>query len=251
MRFRLPSIRRSSAPPQAAQRVYAIGDIHGRFDLLSRLILAIESDSAERGPAVTEIVVLGDFIDRGPGSAEVIAALAGLREREGLVVLKGNHEAALVEAWHGDRTMLALWLDHGGDATLRSLGASNEEIDPADQRLLLRNVRKHVSKSLVKWLASLPIQHRWGAYLFVHAGIRPGLPLAQQSPQDMLWIREEFTRSDADHGLIVVHGHTISDQACIRRNRIGIDTGAYRTGRLTAIGLEAGAHWVVEASSDE
>jgi serine/threonine protein phosphatase 1 len=250
MRIPFASNRKSSKPSQAAERVYAIGDIHGRYDLMARLLFAIERDAAKRLPARTEIVILGDFIDRGPGSAGVMAVLGALRARDGLVVLKGNHEAALVDAWHGDQTALALWLDHGGDATLRSLGAEDHEIYPADHRQLLETVRKYVSKSMIKWLASLPLSHRVGDHLFVHAGIRPGVPLAEQVAEDMLWIREEFTQNKDDHGLVVVHGHTISERVAVRPNRIGVDTGAYRTGRLAAVGVEAGAHWVIEASSE-
>ncbi|RYX81322.1 serine/threonine protein phosphatase [bacterium] len=250
MRISFPIRRGSSALRRSVKRVYAIGDIHGCFDLFSTLLSAIEADAASREPAITEIIVLGDFIDRGPGSAEVIAALQARQRRGLLTVLKGNHEAALVAAWEGDRTALALWLDHGGEATLRSFGASQAELSEIDARRVYDTLRRYIPRATIRWLTSLPISRRIGPLLFVHAGIRPGVPIAEQAPDDMLWIRDEFTHCDIDHGVVVVHGHTISDEVAIRHNRIGVDTGAFKTGRLSAIGLEPGKRWVVGVQAE-
>jgi serine/threonine protein phosphatase 1 len=245
-----PSLKQTPTLPALphGERVYAIGDIHGRYDLLCRLMFAIEEDTARRPAAQTRIVVLGDFIDRGPATAKVIAVLSALRESAGLIVLKGNHEAALVDGVRGDRAALEAWIEYGGDETLRSFGASDEDIWPADTRMLISAVRKIIPERVIEWLSDLPLSHRAGSYLFVHAGIKPGVAFAKQRPDDLIWIRDEFIDSTADHGAIVVHGHTISERVCVLPNRIGVDTGAYRTGRLSAVGLEGGEIWTIEAS---
>lgn len=231
----------------AGERVYAIGDIHGRLDLFHRLLEKIESDIARRGAAKTRIVVLGDFIDRGPDSAQIAAIFAAQKGRARFVVLKGNHEAALLDGLRGDRAALDLWIEHGGDATLRSFGASEEQIFPIDSRGLLDTVRQIVPKPIVAWLSKLPLMYRMGQYVFVHAGVRPGVALSKQSADDLLWIRGAFIDSEADHGAIVVHGHTVfEDGVSLRFNRIGVDTGACRTGRLSAVALEGDAQWVVD-----
>jgi len=232
-------------PP--GQRIYAIGDIHGRFDLLFQLMRAIVSDVNMRERAQKRIVILGDFIDRGPDSAKIVEALTTLRTDERVIVLKGNHEAALVDGIRGDRSALEAWIDFGGDATLRSYGAKDDEIWPADTRKLVDNVRRIIPAPVVDWLEDLPVTYSAGSYLFVHAGIKPGVALTKQRDDDLLWVRDEFTSSTADHGAIVVHGHTISERVCVEPNRIGVDTGAYRTGRLSAVGLEGDDHWIIEA----
>jgi serine/threonine protein phosphatase 1 len=240
---RVPERHRMSA----GERIYAIGDIHGRLDLLYKLLGKIERDSSARGPARTRIVVLGDFIDRGPDSARIADILASQKPRAGFIVLKGNHEAALVEGLRGDRAALDLWIDHGGDATLRSFGASEKEIYPNDTRSLLGTARGVIPRHLVNWLARLPLVHRSGQYLFAHAGIRPGVPIRRQTAEDVLGIRDDFINSDADHGAIIVHGHTVFDHGVsFQFNRIGVDTGAYRTGRLSAVGLEHDSQWAID-----
>ena len=228
-------------PP--GERIYAIGDIHGRLDLLRQLLARIERDIADRAPARIRVVVLGDFIDRGPDSARIARIFAAQNSRAGFIVLKGNHEAALVDGLRGDRTALDHWIDHGGDATLRSFGASEAEIFPCDSRTLIETVRRIIPKPIVSWLGKLPVLHRVGPYLFVHAGIRPGVPLEKQGLSDLRWIRDEFLEDDRDHGVMIVHGHTICENVDEWPNRIGIDTGAYKSGKLTAIGLEGGDRW--------
>lgn len=245
-----PSWKKAATTPimPPGERIYAIGDIHGRFDLLYRLISAILDDVTKRPMARTRFVVLGDFIDRGPDSAKIIEVLTALHLDERMIVLKGNHEAALVEGVRGDRAALDAWIEYGGDATLRSFGAHEDDIWPADTRMLIGNVRRIIPEPVINWLAELPVTHRAGSYLFVHAGIKPGVAMTRQSADDLMGIRDEFTQSELDHGAIVVHGHTVSDRVCFRPNRIGVDTGAYRTGRLSAVGLEASEQWTVEAA---
>lgn len=234
------------------ERVYAIGDIHGRLDLLRQLLARIERDLAERAPAKTRVIVLGDFIDRGPDSARIATIFAAQKSRAGFIVLKGNHEATLVDGLRGDRVALDQWIDHGGDATLRSFGASEAEIFPCDTRALLDTARRIIPRPIAAWLAKLPLMHRVGPYVFAHAGIRPGIPIGKQAADDLLWIGDAFIDSDADHGAIVVHGHTVFEGGVsIKPNRIGVDTGAYRTGRLSAIGLEGDAQWVLDTGSSQ
>lgn len=232
----------------AGERIYAIGDVHGCFDLLFKLTRAILADVKQRPVAQSRIVVLGDFIDRGPDSAKVVEVLTTLRKDERVVVLKGNHEAALVEGIRGNRSALEAWIDFGGDATLRSFGARDDDIWPADTRRLVDGVRRIIPDSLIDWLDGLPLSYSAGPYLFVHAGVRPGVALHSQDPDDLVWIRSEFTNSTADHGAIIVHGHTISEHVSVLPNRIGVDTGAYRTGRLSAIALDASGHRIIEVT---
>lgn len=219
-------------------RIYAIGDIHGRLDLLERLHALIDADAAN-APERCVIVYLGDYIDRGPDSAAVIERLCRSRTNGfETVTLLGNHEALMLEfldAPYGG----ALWLANGGDATLRSykvpLPQSYDEL-----LLTQRALRKMLPRHHGQFLAGLPVEVRFGDYLFVHAGIKPGLPLDRQTREQMIWIRDVFLDSEADHGVVVVHGHTVVHEVEWRSNRIGIDTGAYTTGRLTALVLEGG-----------
>lgn len=220
-------------------RVYAIGDVHGRLDLLARMVELIRADVTSRPPRSSRIVLLGDFVDRGPDSAALIAMLMRLRWERNLVVLKGNHEAAMVDALNGNYAALDLWLAHGGAATLASFGLDMAALDSHDGRRLLKAARAAVPTPVRRWLARLPTFAQYGRYYFVHAGVRPGLPLDQQTDESRLWIGDEFTSSRVDHGAVIVHGHRIyEDGVHIAPNRIGVDTGAYRTGRLSAVCLE-------------
>jgi serine/threonine protein phosphatase 1 len=230
-------------------RVYAIGDIHGRADLLDRLHDKIEAD-LRTAPEKAVIVYLGDYIDRGADSHGVVerltrprfigARFAGIET----VALLGNHEDMLLQfldAPYG----ASLWLSNGGDATLNSykvrIPASYDEF-LLTQRALLGAMPRHHKQ----FLLGLPVQVQYGDYLFVHAGIRPGLPLDRQSREQMIWIRDVFLDSEADHGLVVVHGHTVVHEVEWRPNRIGVDTGAYTTGRLTALVLEGSERRLIQ-----
>lgn len=219
-------------------RLYAIGDVHGRADLLEQLHAMIEAD-LHSAPERRVILYLGDYIDRGPDSATVIERLCRHRiPNTEAVVLLGNHEAMMLEfldAPYG----ASLWLANGGDATLSSYKVRVPH--SADDFLLTqRALRGVLPRHHLNFLQNLAVQVRFGDYLFVHAGIKPGLPLDRQSREQMIWIRDAFLDSEADHGVIVVHGHTIVHEVEWRSNRIGIDTGAYTTGHLTALVLEDG-----------
>lgn len=221
-------------------RVYAIGDIHGRLDLLEGMIARIDAD---RGGARPTVVLLGDYIDRGPDSAQVIDRLLALPGWADWVLLRGNHEQAMLEALsdlpQADRLMRQ-WLNFGGVETLQSYGVPSTLLYANDLAAIRADINARLPAAHGAFLDGLRMAHRMGDYLFVHAGIRPGIPMAQQDPQDLLWIREEFLDNRLDHGAVVVHGHSISPEVVERPNRIGIDTGAYKTGRLTALVIEDG-----------
>lgn len=236
--------RRSKEP---IKRVYAIGDVHGRLDLFQELMAIVEHDHAQRNPVATQIILLGDIIDRGPDSAEMVRGcmkLTALSDR--FMVLKGNHEEMMVEALTGNMEAYAAWLRFGGRETLLSWGVAEEALDGPATSETLQSAAKAVGGEAIAWLSKLRLYHQHEDYLFVHAGIRPGVPLRRQRANDLLWIKEEFLDSDVSHGLTVVHGHSIAeDGPVLRANRIGIDTGAYRSERLTALGIEGTSTWTL------
>ena len=226
------------------QRVYAIGDIHGRLDLLEQLLAVIEGDDARRGAAKTTMIFLGDLVDRGPDSAGVVERL--LHFSRGAVVtrfLMGNHEEVFLRAVKGDTRALRLLIRIGGRETIFSYGVSREDYRNLDFEDLAALLRDKVPAEHVEFLSTFERSIEIGDYLFVHAGLRPGVAIADQSVSDLRWIRDDFLRHRESFGKLVIHGHSITDEADIRSNRIGIDTGAYSTGRLTAIGLEKDLRW--------
>lgn len=240
---------RSAAVP-AGKRVYAIGDIHGRLDLLDRMLATIEQDAAARGKADNHIVVLGDLIDRGPDSCGVIERLRTFRASWAtLVVLMGNHEEVLLRLLARERGILDSWLKFGGAETLRSYGGDPAEIEAFSESKAIELVRRVIPTEHQLFLDELADTVRVGDYLFVHAGIRPSIHLSMQLQTDLRWIRQPFLDDRSDHGFVVVHGHTISDEVVERSNRIGLDTGAYATGRLSAVGMENDARWFLEANA--
>ncbi|MFC3713262.1 metallophosphoesterase family protein [Sphingoaurantiacus capsulatus] len=221
-------------------RIYAVGDIHGRLDLLSALVKRIEADRAGFGGAV-EVVLLGDYIDRGPRSADVLDWLAaGLPDWATWTLLRGNHEQAMLDSIDGTggQPRLDAWLEYGGRETLRSYGVSARVALGNDRAPIVAEMHARVPAAHLALMRAMPLSRRIGDYLFVHAGIRPGVPMEQQEDRDLMWIRGEFLDCKDDHGCIVVHGHSITRDVTERPNRIGIDTGAYATGRLTALVLE-------------
>ena len=240
-----------TAPRGAADaRAYAIGDIHGRLDLLDRLLETIGADAAGRPPRRTFLVFLGDLIDRGPDSRGVVERLMArpLPEMR-KVFLMGNHEEAMVRTLAGEPNVIWNWLKFGGGECLRSYGLDPDRLAALNEEQAIAAVRKHVPDEHRRFLESFADTFAFGDYLFVHAGIRPGRTLEQQSRQDLRWIREPFLSDVSDHGRIVVHGHTIADSVEEFGSRIGIDTGAYRSGVLTAIGIEDEQRWYLATRS--
>lgn len=225
--------RAAPATLPAGRRVYAIGDVHGCLDRLVALHERIRRDLAERPVADPVLVHLGDYVDRGPDSAGVVRRLMtdgvpGVHR----VDLLGNHEDMLLRAVDtAEPEALAHWLGNGGLAALRSWGVTTL---PAPDALGGLIPPDHLA-----FLRGLPLYHREGGYLFVHAGLRPGLPLERQSRDDLVWIREPFLSWSGGFGAVVVHGHTPMAAPVVKRNRIGVDTGAVLGGPLTCLVLEA------------
>jgi serine/threonine protein phosphatase 1 len=230
-------------------RVYAVGDVHGRFDLLQLLLDRIGEHAAALPPSESlHILFLGDIVDRGPQSFQVMETLHRLETgSDGVVVLLGNHEEAMLQALDGKTDVLRDWMKVGGAATVRSFGLEpfHRGDDAGDY---LRRLRAAVPREWVAWLRRLPLTARSGDYLFCHAGIRPGVALRRQTRNDLLWIREDFLGDTRDHGAVIVHGHSVEPQVALRANRIGIDTGAYKTGELTALYLEGDKQEVLSAT---
>ena len=229
------------------QRIYAIGDIHGRLDLLDQLIVKIEEDNASRKRVRTQIIFLGDLCDRGPDSRGVIERVMQLAKASPDVrLIAGNHEELLIRAWDGDRRSAGLINRVGGRETMLSYGVDETKYDEADIDELLEMFVAHIPESHIAFLKAADDWIVAGDYLFVHAGIRPGDAIEEQRTSDLRWIRREFTDFDGDHGMMVIHGHSITEEADIQANRIGIDTGAYASGKLTAIGIEGAEHWFLQ-----
>lgn len=244
MRPRSERMPPAAAPP--GERVYAVGDVHGRLDLFSALANAIEADDRARAPADTTIVLLGDLIDRGPHSAEVITAARKWRERRKVRILGGNHEEMFLLAFEDIDVFRHFWR-FGGEETLTSYLADPAVLTGTDMEEAHAIFRASVPPEDLQFVAGFEESIAIGDYLFVHAGIRPGIALDEQVPADLRWIREPFLSSRHRHGAVIVHGHTIIDEPEIRANRIGIDTGAYMSGRLTALGLDGTSRWLIEA----
>lgn len=222
-------------------RAYAVGDVHGRLDLLEGMLERIEADLTERPPKRAILLFLGDLIDRGPASCQVIERLRTYRHpRLRTIFLMGNHEEVLLRLLGGERGILASWLRFGGTETLASYGIDPATFKSMSEREALAAVKRAIPETHRSFIADFADTVRFGDYLFVHAGIRPAVDLSMQSQADLRWIRQPFLDDDSDHGFVVVHGHTISEAIDERPNRIGIDTGAYRTGILTALVLEGG-----------
>jgi len=222
----------------SGRRLYCIGDIHGRLDLLEELHDMIRADAAgfegSKG-----VVYLGDFVDRGAQSRQVLdllieQPLAGFDA----VHLLGNHEQAMLDFLAHPQSAAA-WLTFGGNVTLLSYGVGLGRMQMSRQVEVLRDeFQAKLPPVHLEFLATCRLMHREGNYCFAHAGIRPGIALEEQVAEDLMWIREDFTGSRADHGCIVVHGHSISEEVELLPNRIGIDTGAFYSGLLTALVLE-------------
>lgn len=242
-----------SAPPAAQMphdvRAYAIGDVHGRLDLLDQLIEAIDADDAARPAAQTHLIFLGDLIDRGPQSAEVVQRTIEIANtRPNVSVIAGNHEEVFLLALDGDREALRFFVRIGGRETILSYGVSPEAYDRSDYDGLAALLAEHVPAAHVEFLRSLKDTVTLGDYLFVHAGIRPGVAREDQKISDLRWIRRTFLDFEGHNGFVVIHGHTPSSAVEYRHNRVGIDTGAWETGRLTALGLQGTDRWQIDTA---
>lgn len=236
-----PQLAGRPAAVPTGTRLYAIGDVHGRLDLLRQIEELIREDLAAARQLVQPfLVLLGDFVDRGFESRQVLDHLLE-RPLEGFarVLLLGNHDLWLREFLAG-APVGESWLQFGGDATLASYGVGLDRALPEPERLAAARTAllERVPDSHRRLLDGLELAFGFGDYFFCHAGVRPGLPLEEQDEADLLWIREPFLSFPGELGKVVVHGHTVSEQPVIRRNRIGIDTGACWTGRLTCLVLE-------------
>ena len=231
-------------------RAYAVGDIHGRLDLLDQLLAEIHAQLARRPAHKVLLVFVGDLIDRGPNSAEVIERLRTYR-RDGVrtMFLLGNHEEVLLRILGGEPELITKWRWFGGAECLKSYGVDPSQLTGRSEQEALEIVRNAIPKEHKEFLETFVDTCRFGDYLFVHAGIRPGVEIDQQRQTDLRWIREPFLLDDTDHGFVVVHGHTISPEVELMPNRIGIDTGAYRTGVLTALAIEGSRTWFLQTHS--
>jgi serine/threonine protein phosphatase 1 len=231
---------------KAGARAYAIGDIHGRLDLLNELLAKVEADIAGRPERKNFIIFLGDLIDRGPESAGVVERLRTYRPRHARpIFLSGNHEEVLLRILGGESDLVGNWLKFGGAECAQSYGVDPDALRRMDEAEAAALVRSAVPRPQREFLESFADTFRFGDYLFVHAGIRPGVLMDEQDRIDLRWIREPFLSDAKEHGFIVVHGHTIVTDVEERPNRIGIDTGAYRTGILTALGIEDSSRWLL------
>ncbi len=238
--------RRTSVP--AGLRIYAIGDIHGRLDLLEELLARIKADIARRPIVRPVYVFLGDYIDRGPASRETIDRLIEHGETNETVFLKGNHELIALKCL-SDRSLFDQWLRLGGLETLVSYGVRPESPTRGNQIVELQSAFHHaLPPKHFRFFRDLQNSFACGDFFFVHAGVKPDVELSQQKESDLFWIRGEFLSSNRAFGKIIVHGHTPTREIEVRPNRINIDTGAFATGRLTCLVLEDESASVIDTS---
>ena len=219
-------------------RIYAVGDVHGRADLLAALLRRIDDHRANNPIATTVEVLLGDYVDRGPSSRQVIELLIHRMARGETVCLKGNHEALLLQFLQNP-DVYKNWFDLGGASTLLSYGIVPErQPRGAGLKAMLAALNAVLPSKHLEFLTGLPYSYTCGDYFFVHAGVRPGIPLTRQNPQDLMWIRDDFLLSKVNFGKMIVHGHTPVIEPEMWDNRIAIDTGAYATGKLTCLVID-------------
>jgi serine/threonine protein phosphatase 1 len=231
------------APPSTeGRRVYAIGDIHGRHDLLEALVREIGRDVVDTPPSAQPLLIfLGDYVDRGPGSAQAVDMILRLQGESGFEIraLKGNHEEALLR-FLDEPSFGSTWAEHGGSATLASYGVQPPatRTDPVAWAEAAEAFKAILPAAHLDFYRSLDLISHVGDYAFVHAGVRPGVALEHQVERDLLWIRGEFLQAAGPFGKVIVHGHTPMEEPQVTRHRLGLDTGAYATGVLTAVRLQ-------------
>jgi serine/threonine protein phosphatase 1 len=241
----------ASIPP--GMRVYAIGDVHGRLDLLKSLLGQIIADDRNREAADTQIILLGDLVDRGPDSAGVVETLR-LLSQSGLNIrcIAGNHEEVMLDTITNPTAEMARFFYRiGGRETLLSYGLSQKEMDSLDFGQLAERMVGLVPPAHVEFLTAMENCIVIGDYAFVHAGISPYVPLENQQLKALRWIRDDFLNFDGELEKTIVYGHTITENVDFGTSRIGLDTGAYKTGKLTAMGLEGGSRWFLDTAADE
>ena len=232
---RTKAVPRIQAPD--GLRIYAIGDVHGCNDQLCRLLDLIEQDR-KRTSSETHLVFLGDLVDRGPDTAGVLdRILHGHLPADEVSFVMGNHEEIMLECYEGRTDRYVSWLQFGGMETMASYGVSKEELFSKDFELGAA-MRRVIPAAHIALLRSCRDHVTLGDYLFVHAGVRPGVALEEQTPRDLRWIGAEFLKDQSDHGLQIVHGHSIVPRVRKHKNRIAVDTGCYLNGVLSALVLE-------------
>ena len=251
----LRSLFRSRPQPRLpavpdATRYYVIGDIHGRLDLYEAMIAAIEEDDAGRAKMETHVILLGDLVDRGPDSAGVVERTRKWQAERKVRVLAGNHEEMFLGAFTKPE-VLRHFLKHGGRETILSYGLSKKQFNAMTLDELFALLPELVPQSEREYIANFEEMIVAGDYLFVHAGIDPKLPLDEQKRSDLLWIRDRFLKHEGPLEKVVVHGHTIFNRVMDCGNRIGIDTGAFRSGVLTALVLEGDQRRVIQTGQEE
>jgi serine/threonine protein phosphatase 1 len=237
-------------------RLYAIGDVHGRTDLLVDMHQRVARDLEHRPVGDWRVIHLGDYVDRGPDSAGTLELLCDYQRQGHGDFLLGNHDRFLLDFLIDPESAdVDLWIVNGGIKTLDSFGIDGMRLvyslDENYRALLHDALRAEIRPGQLTFLVGLQTMLRYGDYAFVHAGVQPGVALAEQSENDLIWIREPFLSSEADHGAVIVHGHTPVDAVEVRPNRIGIDTGAVFTGNLTCLVLEGAARGLLLADGVE
>ena len=246
-----PSSARGGFSVPDGQRVYAIGDIHGRDDLFAQMIDAIRADNAKRDPAKVTLILLGDLVDRGPDSAGVVDRAMRLNEEfPDTRLLIGNHEECFLAALTGNVRRVRYFMRIGGDATIRSYWRDDVSFAEASFEEVAARLPTLVPAEHVDFLGGGEDVIEVGDYAFVHAGVRPGVPLEKQQLSDLRWIRDEFLDDLGDHGKMIVHGHSITSAPDEQANRIGIDVGAFQSGTLAALGIEGARRWFLFAREE-
>jgi serine/threonine protein phosphatase 1 len=234
----------------AGVRIYAVGDIHGRLDLLDELLSRIGRDISARPVSRPVWVFLGDYIDRGPSSRGTIDRLIAHGANNECIFLKGNHEQIALRCL-SDRSLFDQWMRLGGVDTLMSYGVLPTRTSDEQQVVRLQAAfHDALPPAHFRFFRDLHKSFVCGDFFFVHAGVRPKVELSRQKENDLLWIRDEFLSSDEDFGKIIVHGHTPTSEVEVAPNRINIDTGAFATGRLSCLVIEEASLWVIDTGED-
>ncbi|MEG6509846.1 metallophosphoesterase family protein [Methyloligella sp. 2.7D] len=228
-------------------RVYAIGDIHGRLDLLDVLLAKIAEDIEASPQSRAELVFLGDYVDRGQDSKGVIERLLSKTLPAPATCLRGNHEELMLDFLRAPQYGQPWPEPAGGLATLNSYGVAGDAISHNPEAVRDEFLRK-IPSSHLQFFETLQLTAEIGDYFFVHAGVEPGVPLDRQDVRDLLWIREPFLNHEGGFGKVVVHGHTPRDRVVMRANRIGVDTGAFMSGRLSAVVLAGNERHVIDTA---